>query len=323
VIAALAAFVVAALPQGAARYRAELGGEPVGFAELRVACSGAACAVAYEARLRLPAESGGGVARSRVEVDVDRSGRFRGGRLRAGRGDAVLAREGVPGAIPAAILEVILAAEAEGAGGRRCVPSFEEEARSATTACAREERGRVVADVGGVRETIVRGRDGFPDEVRVEGRFRFVRDAAATVPGRPPRLAGTRVPGPEDPAAARRFCGVPLDRAPPPAPARVPPPQAPGESCREKTAAYLDVARARGLMGRTAVGVAWDGAAFVWHAWAEVRADGVWIPVDPSFGELPARGPRFTVGRWSPDDPRARSAAGAEVIACWGSARVE
>jgi transglutaminase-like putative cysteine protease len=69
--------------------------------------------------------------------------------------------------------------------------------------------------------------------------------------------------------------------------------------------------------------VAWDGAAFVWHAWAEVRSAGTWVPVDPSFGQLPARGPRFTVGRFGPDDLRTRDEAGARILACWGTARVE
>jgi transglutaminase-like putative cysteine protease len=70
------------------------------------------------------------------------------------------------------------------------------------------------------------------------------------------------------------------------------------------------------------VGVAWDGSAFVWHAWAEVRSAEGWIPVDPSFGQLPARGPRFTIGRWGAGDDAAREVAGARILACWGSARV-
>jgi hypothetical protein len=323
VSALLAALALAALPEGAVRYRAELAGEPVGVAELRVACRGPACEVAYETRLRLPAESGGGIARAWVEVEVDRAGRYRGGRLRAGRGEAALDREGVPGAVPAAILELVLAAEAGPGAGPRCIPFFEEEADAQQTGCGRWDGGRVVADVAGVGAAIVPGPDGFPDEVRVEGRFRFVRDPSAAVPRRAPRLAGTRVAAPEDPASARRFCGIGADAEPATPASALPAPRAPGASCREKTAAYLAAARARGLDGRTAVGVAWDGSAFVWHAWAEVLAGGAWVPVDPSFGQLPARGPRFTLGRWGPGERRAQSEAGAKILACWGSARVQ
>jgi transglutaminase-like putative cysteine protease len=136
-------------------------------------------------------------------------------------------------------------------------------------------------------------------------------------------LYGTRVPGPAHPGAARSFCEVPRD--PPPHPARrsgVPPAEATGASCREKTEHYLRAVRRVGLPGRTAAGVAFDGRAFVWHEWAEVQVDGAWIPVDPTFGELPASGPRFTVARWADDDRAARVAAGRRILACWGRASV-
>ena len=127
--------------------------------------------------------------------------------------------------------------------------------------------------------------------------------------------------GPADPREARWFCRVPVD---PPADearaAALPPPRAEGKSCREKTAAWLVVARARGLEGRTAVGVAWDGQRFAWHAWPEVRAGAGWIAVDPSFGQRPARGPRFTVARYGDGDDAGREAAGAGILRCWGSA---
>jgi hypothetical protein len=184
----------------------------------------------------------------------------------------------------------------------------------------------VVADVGGVPVRIAPGEDGFPREVEVAGRFRFVRDAAAEVPPAAPRLAGTRVPGPADPAAARRFCGVARDPAPGAAAvgaAGVPPPRAAGESCRDKTRAWIAAARARGFLARAAVGVAWDGAAFVWHEWAEVRVQGGWLAVDPSFRQIPAQGPRFTLGRFGEDGAAEREAAGARILACWGRAAVE
>jgi hypothetical protein len=318
----LVALSLAALPEGAARYRAELGGEPVGTAELRIACAGAACAATYESRLRAPAEAGGAVARTRIEVEVDRAGLFRGGPLRVVRGDASGRPDGVAGAVPASLVEVVLGSSERPSS---CVRFFREGRASAALACGRREGGAILADVDGIAARIVPGEDGFPAEVRVEGSFRFLRDGGAEVPARAPRVAGTRVPGPADPRRAGRFCGVEPDAAaaaPPPG-AALPAPRAPGESCREKAAAWLAAARALGFDGRSAVGVAWDGARFVWHAWAEVRAGGAWIPVDPSFGQLPAAGPRFTLARWADGDDRAHEAAGARILACWGSARVE
>lgn len=319
--AVLLAALAAALPEGTARYRAELGGEPLGFAELRVTCAAGSCSARYESRLRLPAEAGGGVGHSRVDVEVDRDGRWRGGRLVVLRSGARSSPSGVPGAVPASLLELALGAAAP-AVGEDCVPFFDEHDPAPATACARREGARLAAEVDGLAEVIVPGADGFPAEVVVAERLRFVRDAAASVPARAPRLAGTRVPGPQDPRAARRFCGAPPDPPGAGPAAGLPAPRAPGSSCREKTAAYLAAARARGIEGRTAVGVAWDGGAFVWHAWAELRSGEAWIAVDPAFGELPARGPRFTLGRYGERDARARNEAGARILACWGHAHV-
>jgi hypothetical protein len=323
-LAPLAAAALAALPAGAVRYRAELAGVPVGAAELRVACGPRSCEVTYASRLRLPAEAGGGLSEARVEAEVDPAGRYRGGRLRAGRDGALRDARGIPGAVPAALLEVVAATEPRRGGAPRCFPWFEEgTATEAATACVQDHPGGAELEAGALRAVLVAGADGFPDEVRVEGRFRWVRDAGAAAPARAPTLAGTRVPGPEDPALARRFCGVELEPVAAPPPPGLPPPRAPGESCRERTAAYLAAARAGGLTGRTAVGVAWDGGDYVWHAWPELLVAGAWVPVDPSFGQLPARGPRFAVGRYGPDEPAARDAAGARILACWGAARVE
>jgi hypothetical protein len=327
VTAALLALALAAgVPAGSVRLRAELAGTAVGAVDLAVSCAGARCEVRYRSRLRLPAESGGGVADASVEVEVDRDGRYRGGALRVRRAGAAHAPRAPDGAVPASLAELVLAAEAPADGAEACVPFFDEERPlPPRRACARRERGgALAADVGGIAVRIVPGPDGFPDEVLVAGRFRYVRDAAAALPREPPRLAGTRIPGPGDPAAAQAFCGVPLDPAPDAArAAALPAPSAAGASCREKTAAWLAGARARGLDGRTAVGAAWDGRGFVWHAWAEVRVGHAWIPVDPSFGERPARGPRFTVARFGEHDAAARDAAGAAIFECWGTARVE
>jgi hypothetical protein len=319
IAAALAAAALAALPEGTVRLRAELGGEPVGWAELRVACGGAACAVSYLSELVPPEESGGPVRRTRVDVEVDRDGRWVGGPLRtSGPGG------GVRGAVPSAIVEVVLlGAVAAAPDGQACVTFFDELEPGERRACARRAGEDVVARLGEFPVRIVPGEGGFPREVRI-ARFRWVRDPSARLPAHGPRVAGARVPGPADPRDARRFCGVSLD-APPPAtaPAGAPAPRAAGASCREKTAAWLAEARRRGLQGRTAVGVAWDGGGFVWHAWAEVRAGDAWVPVDPSFGELPARGPRFTIARFADGDPAAREVAGDRILACWGDAGVE
>jgi hypothetical protein len=321
VIAILAAAALAALPEGAARYRVELGRERIGTAALSVRCEGPICRATYESRLRLPEEAGGAVRDTRVEADVDRSGRHRGGRVRFacdGVGGDV---RGIPGAVPASLAELVLLGEA--GAGRTCVDAFEEEGAAPVAVCARREGGRVRADRDGIEETIAAGPDGFPAEVRVAGRLRFVRDEAAEVPARAPRLVGARVAGPEDPRDARAFCGVGADLPAAALPAGLPPPRAAGASCKEKTAAWLVAAERAGFIGRTAVGVAWDGGGFVWHAWAEVRAGGGWVAVDPSFGEAPARGPRFTVGRFAEGDRRAREAAGRAILGCWGTAAVE
>lgn len=316
----LAATLPATLPAGAIRWRAELAGQRIGVADLSVTCGGARCEVRYRARLRLPAESGGGVTESAVALETDRAGRFRGGPLRVTRGGATRPVRGPDGAVPASLAEVVLAAEAAADGAEVCVPFFDEEDPALRRACVRRASGALSAEVGGIPVAIVPGPDGFPDEVVVAGRFRYVRDAAAEVPRSPPRLAGSRVAGPADPGAARTFCGVPVEPAADAAPAQaLPAAAAEGESCREKTAAWLAAARRRGLEGRTAVGVAWDGQAFVWHAWAEVHSGSAWIPVDPSFGERPARGPRFTVARYADGDRAAREAAGARILGCWGA----
>jgi hypothetical protein len=317
--ALVAAAVLAALPLGTARYRAELAGAPVGVVELRVACEEARCAVRYASRMRLPVEAGGAVERLEVEVAVDREGRFvPGGPLRVDRNGTRLRTAGIAGAVPASLVEAVLAATGEG-----CVPFFDEERPALRTACATRRDGGVAAKVGDVPVRITPGEDGFPRAVEVAERFRFVRDAAAVVPSRPPRLAGTRVPGPADPRAARSFCGVAAN-APSPVPsASLPALRATGESCREITRAWLAAAAAQGIEGREAVGVAWDGRGFAWHEWAEVKLDGGWLAVDPTFGELPARSTRFTVARFEGHDPGGRELAGTRILSCWGAAAVE
>jgi hypothetical protein len=319
----VAALVAATLPQGEVRYRFELGGETVGTAELRVRCRDASCAVRWSARTRAPEAAGGAIHARRVEVEVDQDGRWVEGPLVVQVDGEPVASRGRPGAVPVSLAEVVLARAREEVSP--CIEVFDEQTGEAGRACAR--RGGLATwdlDVRGEAERVRMGADGLPAEVTVPAqRARFVADPRAEVPAEAPRLYGVTVPGPGE-AQARRFCGIPLDPPTAGAPvARIPPPAADGPSCREKTARWLEAAARAGFAGRTAVGVAWDGSAFAWHAWAEVRLDGGWIPVDPSFGQLPARGPRFTLARWADGDEAARAAAGRKVLACWGRARVE
>ncbi|ABS24395.1 transglutaminase domain-containing protein [Anaeromyxobacter sp. Fw109-5] len=317
--AALAALLALGLPEGAARYRVELGGVTVGLAELELRCGRERCRARWETRLRLPEEAGGAVTTRRFETELDRAGRAVG-RMRRTR-DAEIARLEVPsGRVPAGLAEALLATAA-GRGEAACVEVFEEETLATGRACGAWEGDTLHATVLGVEERVTFAADGLPETVALASDgARFLRDRRAAVPSRPPRLTA-RVAGPGDPARAESFCGVPVDPPPPRAPPGLPAPRAAGESCREKTAAYLATAAAAGHEGRTAIGVAWDGDGFVWHAWAELLADGSWVPVDPSFGELPARGPRFTVARHGAGRAAAL-AAGRRVLACWGRAGV-
>ncbi len=320
-----------ALPEGKARWRFEIGGEHVGVVSLAVSCLGPVCDAVWESGLRSPAEAGGRHSRRTVEVQVDREGRWQGGRLRVTEDGQALRSGGIRGAVPASLAEILLLGAVplpprkkwQGPpprGPDHCLDVFEEAGGARREACAHRDGDLVAAVVRGVTERIEPARDGFPGTVHVPDHgARFVRDLEATVPRLPPRLHGVEVPGPPNPASAGMFCGV--ERDPDPEAdglAFLPPPSAPGESCREKTAAWLALAARAGARGRTAVGVAWDGGRYVWHAWAEVRTTRGWIPVDPSFEQLPARGPRFTVATWDPGDEGARLAAGDAILGCWG-----
>ncbi|ACG71420.1 transglutaminase domain protein [Anaeromyxobacter sp. K] len=325
-IALAAAALLAALPEGQARYRVELSGEPVGAAELRVACAGARCVLSFGTWLRAPEEAGGAVRVRRIEAEVDREGRLVGAVRRTEDG-APRAASAPRGRVPASAAELALLAPSAGAarGTAACLAAFDEEGGRAGLACAGPALadGAVVLDVLGEREEVRPGPDGFPDEVRLpEQGARFVRDPAAAPPARAPRLP-VRVAGPADPGRARAFCGRAVDApAPAPPPATAPPARPGPGDCRAQAAAWIAAARRAGLEARQAVGVAHDGAGFTWHAWAEVRGPSGWIAIDPAFGEAPARGPRFTVARFTMGDEAARAAAGREILACWGRGRV-
>lgn len=67
--------------------------------------------------------------------------------------------------------------------------------------------------------------------------------------------------------------------------------------CNEHTALFVSLARAAGIPTRIAAGVVYSDrigprGAFYYHAWPEVRLEGPtdWVPVDPTFGQVPADG---------------------------------
>ncbi len=338
-IALLAAALLApapGLPTGTARYRVELAGAPVGVAELSMDCAprqargerprgGPAtasprCTVSWEARLRLPAASGGAVRSRRISAPVDREGRLSGAPVI--EVDGVRRRAVVPlGLVPASAAELALSARAG-----RCVAVVDEESGRTGRACARRQGASFRAEVLGAAEEWTLGGDGFPDQVELGDQgVRYLRDPAAEVPAAPPPLE-VRVPGPPAGRMPRRFCGRAPD-APGPGGdladlAALPRPVPDGSSCREQAEAYAALVRRTGLSARIALGVADDGAGFVWHAWVEARTRRGWVAVDPAFGELPAHGPRFTVARHG-GDVAGVAEAGREILRCWGRAAVE
>lgn len=329
----LSAFV--ALPALAERrYRMEIAGEPVGFATLSVACAEGSCQVRWESALRGPAEAGGGRLERRIDAEVAPGGEARS--VRAWQRDARGERERKDGAgpVPASLAETVLGdlvGAAADPAERRCITVRDESSGATGPACARRGGAWLELEVLGVGER-ARGAPGeLPDEVVIPGqRVHFLRDPAAALPCRAPRLFGVAVrsgPGVRD-SAPSRFCGLPAEGPPPGDSAAALPDGlelelAGSGSCREQTARLLARLRARGLEGRHVVGVAWDGSAWLWHEWAEVRSGTAWIPVDPAFRQAPAQGRRFAVARFAPGDPQAEAEAGQRVLACWSSGRLE
>ena len=297
------------------RYRVELAGEHVGWARFALACRASRCDALWESALRAPGEAGGEVLTRRIEIEADPHGSARRVQVRAVAGGRERRVEGGAGAVPASFAEVLLASAAE--GERRCIAIRDEESGRQGRACARRSGAWLEGDVLGdpIRFRCAAG--GGPSQVLVpEQGARFLADPGASLPPRAPRLFGTTVP----PSRAERPCGASRDGAPPPAPPEVPRAFPDGASCRERTLRYLDIAARAGLRGRHAVGVAFDGSALVWHEWAELLLRGRWIPVDPSFEQAPAEGPRFTVARFEDGDAAGRADAGRKVLACWSGA---
>jgi hypothetical protein len=320
--ALLMALSLAALPQGVATWRLELAGQPVGLVTLELRRAGDGSAVRWRSRQRLPVEAGGGLLTRSAALEVDAEGRARGP-VRLVEGGVARQLTLPAGAIPALLLEPLLTERLRHAP-EACLDAVEEQSGAPLRGCARREAGRLRIAMGAELEWVVPGDDGFAKEVLLPAqRIRFVRDAGARLPERPPRLFGVEVDGPARPDAGARFGGV--ARAPPPATPRaaLPAPRADGASCREVTATWLEQARAAGWRGRTAVGVAWSGAAWSWHAWAEVLVDGGWVAIDPTFQQAPASADRFRLATWEAGDEPARAVAGRKILGCWGRARVE
>jgi len=82
--------------------------------------------------------------------------------------------------------------------------------------------------------------------------------------------------------------------------------------CNEHTVLYVAMARALGIPARIAVGLVYIHGAFYYHAWPEVyleegsglraqgsaqRAQGLWLPVDPTLNEFPANATHLRLAR--------------------------
>ena len=314
---------LSALPRSAERrYRMEIGGAAVGVASLSVRCAPSGCRAAFETETRSPEAAGGASVRRSVLAYVDELGVVREAYVGAA-GKRRLAPGA--GAVASILAEVRLAEARE--GERLCLEVVDEETGRSGKACATRRGSWLEGEVLGEPVRFRPGAGGLPDEVVLAGQgARFVADPGAAVPPRAPAMFGSAVAAPKGAEEERaiRFCGVAREEDDPePPPLGIPTNFPDRGSCREKTAEWLLGARNLGLRGRHAVGVAWDGKSFVWHEWAELSIDGRWVAVDPSFRQVPAQGPRFTLARFEEGDEAARAAAGRAVLACWGRARVE
>jgi len=74
-------------------------------------------------------------------------------------------------------------------------------------------------------------------------------------------------------------------------------------NCQSHTRLYVSLARSAGIPTRFVSGIVYaEGKGFLYHSWAESYV-GFWLPVDPTFGEVPANAThiKFSEGD-SPDD---------------------
>lgn len=69
------------------------------------------------------------------------------------------------------------------------------------------------------------------------------------------------------------------------------------------TALYVALLRALGVPARPVAGLRWDGDAFHYHGWAEVRLPDGWLPVDPALDQFPADGSRLRLATGVGADP--------------------
>ncbi|NPB04401.1 MAG: transglutaminase domain-containing protein [Thermotogae bacterium] len=65
--------------------------------------------------------------------------------------------------------------------------------------------------------------------------------------------------------------------------------------CNEHATLYAALARAAGIPTDIVVGLVYQGDGFYYHAWNVSWIGGQWVPVDPVYGEFPARPYRITL----------------------------
>lgn len=69
--------------------------------------------------------------------------------------------------------------------------------------------------------------------------------------------------------------------------------------CNEHATLYAALARAAGIPTEIMVGLIFQGDGFYYHAWNVSWIGGRWVPVDPVYGEFPARPYRITLQQGS------------------------
>ncbi len=74
-------------------------------------------------------------------------------------------------------------------------------------------------------------------------------------------------------------------------------------NCQSHARLYVSLARSAGIPTRFVSGIVYaEGKGFLYHSWAESYV-GFWLPVDPTFGEVPANATHIKLSEGdSPDD---------------------